>query len=484
MTEDAREDDARIEELLRLNAALDEQVRQLVRTEQKLFLSQRDLARQNARLDALNQFAIDVSALARAERILEQAADVLFALFPLDQYVAFLGSEDERLLARVVRAVPGREPDEERARAALESAVDAELDTEPVVGRADDLRALHGPRALLELAERVFAADDADTGETAGAWTMVLPLPRLRPRDAGDEGPVEGALLFRRRAGPFSFHEELPSESDLAFLRIFARQVAASLTNARLLSDLQLSYQRLADAQRERVQRERLAALGELAAVVAHEVRNPLGAIFNALSVLTRLVPAEGDAPGMLAIVREESGRLNQIVSDLLDFARPHAPTPKPEPIAPLVESAVESVRMRFPRARIEVFEDGGPVVAWADARMLRQALVNLVVNAVHASPEGEPIVVRVIGGASVRIEVEDQGPGVPAELAARVFEPFFTTRASGSGLGLSVVQRVAEAHGGRVELASPETGGAVFTLTFAAEREPLSVARGSRRSP
>ncbi|UJR78886.1 sensor histidine kinase [Sandaracinus amylolyticus] len=465
MSEDGHDDgDSRVRELLRLNAALDDQVRHLVRTEQKLFLSQRELGRQIARLDALNQFAIDVAGHASPERILERAADVLFSLFPFDQALAFVVRDGLALVPSVVRAVPGREPPESRARDACATVLGAlPEDREPRFGTADELRRASSISPLLDCVDAAFARDDPSTDATVRAWTLVLPLSRRGT--PGSE--LEGVLVFRTRGGPLSFHEELPNAKDVAFLGLFARQIAAAVTSSRLLRDLQLSYERLADAQRERVERERLAALGELAAVVAHEVRNPLGAISNAVSVLARLVPAEGDARGMIAIVREEAGRLNQIVSDLIDFARPHTPAPKRESIATIAETAIESVRVRFPESHVTLTTEGDASAAWVDGRMIRQALINLIVNAVLASPDGEPIAVRVAGGDSdgVRIEVEDHGPGVPAALAQRVFEPFFTTRPSGTGLGLSVVRRAAEAHGGSVSLHDAPNGGAVFVI-------------------
>ena len=123
--------------------------------------------------------------------------------------------------------------------------------------------------------------------------------------------------------------------------------MAVAVANARLYEDLKRSYQELARTQEELVKRERLAALGELAAVVAHEVRNPLGAIFNSLRSLDRALKPEGDAAMLLGIVGEEADRLNRIVGDLLDFARPSEPALQPEPLGAVLASVKAAERIR-----------------------------------------------------------------------------------------------------------------------------------------
>ena len=249
--------------------------------------------------------------------------------------------------------------------------------------------------------------------------------------------------------------------------------VALQLERARLFEDAQDSYQKLAHAQEQLVRRERLAALGELSALVAHEVRNPLGAIVNSVASLRRLVWPEGNAKVLLSIVEEESDRLNRMVSDLLDFARPDVPQIRELPLETLVLSAVESAVRAIP-SNVKVSVDtsvcpAAPVVK-VDSQMFRQAVVNLVTNAAQASPPDGVVTVRAFsdtlrGAPCVSLTVADQGKGVPPELAERIFQPFFTTRAMGTGLGLAVVKRIAEAHQAEVEVGPAPGGGALFTL-------------------
>ena len=255
---------------------------------------------------------------------------------------------------------------------------------------------------------------------------------------------------------------------------LIARQVAVAIDNARLFEDLKHSYHELSRAQQELVRRERLAALGELSAIVAHEVRNPLGAIFNSLATLKRSAPAKEEVRQLLGIVGEEAERLNRMVGDLLDFSRPHEVRRRPTALAEVIEGALSAAGRAFSTRALELRTDIPDDLprATIDAQLIHQALLNLVMNAIQALPNGGTVTIRARleprgEPGFVRLEVEDDGPGIPPELADRVFQPFFTTRAAGSGLGLAVVKRIAEAHGAELTLESPPGRGASFVLTL-----------------
>ena len=276
-----------------------------------------------------------------------------------------------------------------------------------------------------------------------------------------------GAIAVGDRRGPRNF-----TEDEVERLLLISRQLAVAIDNARLFEDLKHSYLELSRAQQELVRRERLAALGELSAVVAHEVRNPLGVIFNSLASLKRMIPPDDDARMLLGIVGEEADRLNRMVGDLLDFARPHEPQLRPESLSDVIGGALSSMKRAMGTSpveiRMQVPEELPP--APVDAQMIRQAILNLVGNAVQAMPGGGNVTVRAEedrrGGARVlRIDVEDDGPGIPPELADRIFQPFFTTRAAGTGLGLAVVKRIADAHRAELTLRPTPGKGATFTL-------------------
>ncbi|MFL5321913.1 MAG: ATP-binding protein [Myxococcaceae bacterium] len=288
---------------------------------------------------------------------------------------------------------------------------------------------------------------------------------------------LEGTINLSRK------RDERFTEEELRSAEAVGAQVALQIERARLFEDLEGSYRELTVAQQELVKRERLAALGELSAVVAHEVRNPLGVIFNSVASLRRSTPATEEAQMLLRIVNEEAERLNRMVSDLLDFARPSEARFQPERLEPILVGAVEAAARALPTSNVEVRVEPNASVPSVpvDAELIRQAVVNLVVNAVQAMPRGGHVTLRTsraqrAGTEVVRIDVADDGPGMPPEVAGQVFQPFFTTRAAGTGLGLAVVKRIADAHRADVSVETQPGGGATFSLFL-----PLSSAGRSQ---
>ncbi|MFP2929146.1 MASE1 domain-containing protein [Pyxidicoccus sp. 3LG] len=240
-----------------------------------------------------------------------------------------------------------------------------------------------------------------------------------------------------------------------------------------LNQELRQSLQTLAATQAMLVRRERMAALGELSATVAHEVRNPLGAIANAVAALRRLAPetTTGHAGTLLGIMDEEVRRLALMVNDLLDFARPAEPRLMPQPLPPVVEGALEA-SLRSGPSGITVartVDSELPPVA-VDAQLLHVALINLFTNAVQAMPSGGTLTTRLepdtrAGTPHARLTISDTGHGMAPEVKARIFEPFFTTRATGTGLGLAIVRRIVEGHHGEVSVHSTVGQGTTFTV-------------------
>lgn len=267
---------------------------------------------------------------------------------------------------------------------------------------------------------------------------------------------------------------------------------------------------RLLDARGALVRAEKLASVGRLAAGIAHEVGNPLSAIGNYVEVLRR---RGGDAEVIAAIEREAS-RIDAIVRNLLAYARPGTATREPLDVAHVVRGAIELLRsqgvLRPMNVEVRADEPAPPVLGNRVA--LEQVLVNLLLNAVDAAGEGGKIVVSVAptvlgagvegprrltdgtgaaaaeradrrsgrhlagiadGTRAAQILVADSGPGVPAELVSRIFDPFVTTKdpGRGTGLGLAIVQRIVEDHGGRVDVTRAREGGAAFTVTLPPHR-------------
>ncbi len=211
---------------------------------------------------------------------------------------------------------------------------------------------------------------------------------------------------------------------------------------------------------------ERFASLGRMAAGLAHEIRNPLGSISGAVQ-LVRDTPALRDEDRqLLSVVVRETDRLDDLVRTMLDVTRPVTPQRLRADLTALVREVV-TVQEHGQTAMRICIDEVGPVDADMDANQMRQVLWNLIRNAVQAAPEKVVTIrVRRIDGAA-ELSVEDDGPGIPFEERARLFEPFFTTRALGIGLGLALVKQIIDAHDGSIEILSSASGGAKFRATI-----------------
>lgn len=250
-------------------------------------------------------------------------------------------------------------------------------------------------------------------------------------------------------------------------VELFVQLIGSALERARHFARAQGRLEELSRLQLELVERERLATLGQASAVVAHEVRNPLGAIINAVAVLHRDKGLRGDSAQVVRVIEEEAHRLDRLVSDLLVFARPMLVRPVPAELHDIVQRAAAALRMEQTDLHLQIHPAELPVrLLRADPDLLILAIQNLLRNAFQASPRGAEVRITVTADSErARVEVQDQGPGVPEAEAERIFAPFFTTRATGTGLGLAVVSRVAEAHQGRITVRRGRLGGAAFTL-------------------
>jgi len=237
--------------------------------------------------------------------------------------------------------------------------------------------------------------------------------------------------------------------------------------------ELRHSYHELRHVQGELVRKEQLAAVGELSAVIAHEVRNPLAVLRNATAGLRRDTLEAEDRHVLLAVLDEESDRLNRLVRDLLTYARPVEPQSIRFDLAEVVREALGKAHAGRETPidtdvtlgkHIEGFE--------GDRDLLRRAFTNIAENAMQAMPEGGRLSVSAArvelddeGSHGVAIRFEDTGEGMDTLVRSRARDPFFTTRPSGTGLGLAIVERVVGAHGGHIELQSGSDGTTVTVI-------------------
>jgi len=254
------------------------------------------------------------------------------------------------------------------------------------------------------------------------------------------------------------------------------RQALRYQTLAETLAD---TNRRLEEAQAEARRTERLAALGQLSAGLAHEVRNPLGVIKGSAEMLNKRLKSDDPLASELAgNISSEVNRLNALVTRFLDFARPSQLEKRPEDISALVDRSLKAVHDRWPDAPIVIdrqYASDLPAVP-VDAELCEQVFTNLFLNAYEVLAEtggrirvsiadaANPSVVSDGAGHGVLIEIEDDGPGIPAELREQIFNPFFTTKKTGTGLGLSIVSKIVADHRGWIRVANPQSGGAKGT--------------------
>lgn len=245
---------------------------------------------------------------------------------------------------------------------------------------------------------------------------------------------------------------------------------------SRRTNELRHRTEELRLVQETLVKKEQLAAVGELSAVIAHEVRNPLAVLKTAVAGLRRAHLEREDREQLLGILDEETDRLNRLVRDLLVYARPVEPQWSRLPVRELVDRAVDlSRRDQSSLVGIEVdvaiVAEGGEVIE-GDRDLLERVFGHLVQNALQAMPHGGKLVVRteareLEGEPAVAVHFQDTGEGMDTLVRARALDPFFTTKARGTGLGLAIVERIVKAHDGRLELRRGSDGGSDVTLVL-----------------
>ena len=206
---------------------------------------------------------------------------------------------------------------------------------------------------------------------------------------------------------------------------------------------------------------ESLAQLGALSAAVAHELRNPLAGISGALQVIARSLPADDRRRPIMEKVEDQVRRLNALVTDLLDFARPTSARLGPMRLDVVTRAVLELVQREHPNVRMTATGSGEVL---GDPNLVQQVLLNLVLNAVQAQEGGGEVRVLIEPGT---VRVSDAGPGIPAENMEKIFQPFFTTRTRGTGLGLAICRKAAAAMNGDLSLGAGPLSGACFVLSL-----------------
>jgi signal transduction histidine kinase len=218
---------------------------------------------------------------------------------------------------------------------------------------------------------------------------------------------------------------------------------------------------------RELARKNRLADLGQMASHVAHEVRNSLTPLTLYMSLLRRYATEDERMRDLVDKIETGFTAMDATVNDLLHFTADRGPAWQRFDLRDLLDEVVDPLRPQLDAQRVLLLLDLPPKQrVWADRHLIRRAALNLVFNAVDAMPDGGELVITACETESGwELEIADSGPGLPGDLRDRIFEPFVTTKATGTGLGLAVVYRVANVHGGAITAANCPEGGAAFTL-------------------
>ena len=382
---------------------------------------------------------------------------------------------------------PPRRPGRKRARA-----------SKPVAPRRDDTSAVPDTfyRDLVWNLRNGVVAVTRD-GRVAVMNDVAYSILGLKPQPADIGRPFTEVLrdvpdVCRIIAGAFDL-SHLPNRAELRLKRT-AKVIGYTLSHVcdagGHLLGATLFFKDLTRVEqleeRERL-RDRLAALGEMAAAIAHEVKNPLAGIEVMAGILKRQLPDSEDAQTILGDIIKEAKMANAIVIEVLDFVRPIRLQVEQIALSEVVDDAIATAESHAARGAVQIAltMPGDLPNLQGDTHQLRQLFTNLLVNAfealggagevriaAHALAEEESGPGVENAGPMIEVTVSDTGPGIPAEVIDRIFSPFFTTKPQGSGLGLAIVRKIVDAHDGRIDVGARPGGGTVFRVTLPVRTE------------
>jgi signal transduction histidine kinase len=261
------------------------------------------------------------------------------------------------------------------------------------------------------------------------------------------------------------------SKEELNFILLIAERTATVIHRALVLETQQSQYDRLV------LQTEKLSALGRMAAGIAHEINNPLGGILLFSTNMLKKAPSEGPIREGLEIIIQETIRCKAIIQDLLEFSREREPQKTPADINQVIEKGLAILKneLRLHQIRLEKeLADRLPKIL-IDENQIQQVLINLLLNAIQAI--GEQGVITIRTGVSpnhkfVHVEISDSGCGILPEHLSKIFDPFFSTKPKGTGLGLAVTYGIVQKHGGRIQVESRPGLGTGMFLNFPVHTE------------
>lgn len=330
-------------------------------------------------------------------------------------------------------------------------------------GSCETLRLDMAAIAKLPTNRRALILNDGIEGSPMAEADKALGVKNLMLVWVRHKGQLAGIIrVANKRSGDFT-------DDDVRPLSILANNVSVALENARLYEDLRKQMMELKDTQEQLLQAAKLAAIGELASNVAHEINNPLTSVLG----YAELIKEETDMAAILKdieVIEKEALRAREIVHQLLEFSRKRALAIKELDVNGLLEEVINLISLQIRDMRIEVARNFGVIPAiQGDANQLKQVFLNLINNAVDAmSNEGTLGITSYADVSHVYVAISDTGKGMPKEIMSRIFEPFFTTKKDkGTGIGLSVSYKIIQSHNGRIDVQSEIDKGSTFTVVL-----------------
>jgi len=441
----------------------------LARVEAMLRIRQmeREVLRHNRELAALNAIASVVSRSLDLDEVLPATLETIMSLLEMRAgAVCLLDSESGQLAVREQQGFSTRGAQIlSRAQWQVGQGIIGQVAESGEPALMEDLTGVDPWASVVDA-----GADGIDETSARDLSLLCVPLPA--------QNRVLGTLIVLRPHPP-GF-----SSPDQSLLAAIGQQIGISVDNARLYTELRQFAQELERSQAQLIQAEKLAAMGRLTASIAHELNNPLQAVQNCLHLTLNRKLDEEKQRRYLTLAQEEVDRLIDIVLRMLDFYRPSRGQRMPTDVNALIENVLALTAKRLQRGNVTVYRQLAhglpPVFMVAD--QIKQVCLNMVINAIEAMPNGGELIVtsRLENGKTgqdggwLRISFADNGMGLSPEEVQHIFEPFYTTKSRGTGLGLSVSYGIVEQHGGHIDVKSVPGKGTIFSV-----RLPLSFTGG-----
>jgi signal transduction histidine kinase len=322
--------------------------------------------------------------------------------------------------------------------------------------------------------KRAIVIEDAETDPLAGPETMVL----IGARSFAAVPLVAKDRVISLVVVDNKFTGKPITREDLGLLMMFANQAGLAMESSISYSNLEQANRELKETQGRLVQSEKMAALGEMAASVAHEIKNPLTVIGGFAARLSKKQP-EGEGGRYAKIIKDEAGRLEKILDNVLDFSRDKNPHMELCNLNELCEDTVAMYAERFSDKGVTMNLELDPALAptYLDHRQIKQAIINVLTNSEQAMEHrgGGVITIRTMQDTAegiTALEISDTGGGIPADVIGNIFNPFYTTKDRGTGLGLAITNKIITRHGGRIDVVNKEDIGATFIITLPLLRE------------